>query len=411
LFIWIQKVERDEYVRTLGITEPDVTFLDDPVEVFWGGYSMMQAEFKLIKAARATGNYNKYALISDDCFPILPGDALAARLAASDDLVSFRRQPDSSPFAARYRKFFYYDHPATMARRPNTRSLEIDEKFEQNIAEIAVWRRIGKKAIDVYHGSQFWCLTNTTIDLILDRIETDIHLVKSFQYSALSDELMLQSILGNIGTSDCHSGPVYADYACVPGPRVYTEFSELPYDIDRRHLFIRKISPQASSLLEHMSRNLQSGDTIYGTPSDGCLFGREFTNEAGETVVTLRLRAPIADKGSEWNGLESAAGRQYRWTARDTVTWELDDIEFCPSRVRFVITTAVSSAVGFAKNSRLTYGCQTEHMEFHGSSLVADFAYHQHDRLRVTLTTPPPVSPREARGHPDDRKLGFAIVT
>jgi Core-2/I-Branching enzyme len=405
------KVRRDEYVRVLGTTGRDVTFLDDPVEVFWGGYSMMQAEFKLINAARATGNYNKYALISDDSFPILPGDAIAAKLAVSDDLVSYTRQPDSSPFAARYRKFFCYDHPATMARGHNTRSLEIDEEFEQKIAEIAVWRRIGKKPINVYHGSQFWCLTNSTIDLILDRIGTDIHLVKSFQYSALSDELMFQSILGNIATSDSHTGPVYADYACVPGPRVYTEISELPYDIDRRHLFIRKISPQASSLLEHMSRNLQNGNTIYGAPPDGCFFGREFTNEAGETVVTLRLRAPVVDKGSEWNGLENAGGRQFRWTARDAVTWELDDIEFCPSRVRFVITTVVGSAVGFAEKSRLTYGSQTEHVESHGSSLVADFAYHQHEPLRVTLTTPPPISPREARGHSDDRKLGFAIAT
>ncbi len=68
------------------------------------------------------------------------------------DLITLARPAEGSDFRARYQKFFYYDHPATMMRGHGTRSTEIDEAFEARFAEIAKFRRIGKKAIDVYHG-------------------------------------------------------------------------------------------------------------------------------------------------------------------------------------------------------------------------------------------------------------------
>jgi hypothetical protein len=405
------KASREEYIKAVGTLGREVYFLEDRVKVFWGGYSMMQAEFKLIEAARARNKYDRYLLISDDSIPILPGGALSARLGAAGDLISFMKLHDSSPLMVRYRNFYFYDHPATMARRHEAPSLEIDEEFEQRIAEIAVWRRLGKKPIDIYHGSQFWSLTGSTLERVIETVGTDIHLVRSFTYSATPDELMIQSILGGFWAADSHTAPMYVDFSVAPGPRTYTDFGQLPYDIESRHLFIRKVSPQAIPLLERIARNLRDGKTMYGTDPDESLFGREFTDEIGRTVVAVRLKAPIGEAGPEWHGLEHARGRRFRWTRADTIKWELGRIESCPSRVRFVMTIVMNSAIDFASRCLLIYGAQKKNLEIHGSSLVVDFSYEAPEHSFATLITPPTTSPREASGFPDDRKLGLAIET
>ena len=64
------------------------TFVEDPVEIFWGGYSMVRAELKLLAMARGAGPYEKYLLISDDAFPVHTPDMLAMHFSNPDDQIS-----------------------------------------------------------------------------------------------------------------------------------------------------------------------------------------------------------------------------------------------------------------------------------------------------------------------------------
>jgi len=404
------KADLDRYLSEVGEMKREAYFLEDRLDVFWGGYSMMVAEFRLIEIARANRRYDKYVLISDDTVPILPGKALGERLADADDMISFTHQDHNSPYWARYHKFFLYDHPATMVRGHNTRSVEIDEEFEKKIAEIAVWRRIGKRQLEVYHGSQFWVLTDPSVSRVMACVNSDIHLVKSFEYSALSDELMVQSILGNYLGRNSYSGPVFADFSCVPGPRVFTDVGQLPYDVGDHHLFMRKISPDARSLLAHLTSRLASGETIFGTAPDAQLFSGEIIDAEEKPLLVMRLRAPAQTDDPCWNALERAGPRLYRWTAQSQVQWSLPVPPACPPRVRFVITTTVNSTAEFYSGCTLRYGTQSKVLELRGNSLTADFEYDADQPFAVTLLTPEPISPREARGHPDDRKLGLAIA-
>ena len=73
------KVDLSSYQAALGENAAYCRFVD-PVEVYWGGYSMMEAEFRLIRAARNAGAYDKFLLISDDTLPVFPPDWLNAVL-------------------------------------------------------------------------------------------------------------------------------------------------------------------------------------------------------------------------------------------------------------------------------------------------------------------------------------------
>jgi len=176
------KIERTAYCRKLSAAGQDVQVLEQRLNIFWGGYRMMQAGLILLQAAHETGPYDRYLLISDDSFPVLPAKVLQAYMAEQDDCITMVRQPGGNIYHQRYYNFFFYDHPAVAAR--GERHQEIDQAFEHTIEEIAVLRRIGKKPIDVYFGSQFWALTQATAAYLLDVVRNDLHLVKSFQYAA-----------------------------------------------------------------------------------------------------------------------------------------------------------------------------------------------------------------------------------
>lgn len=400
------KADRESYRTSLGEPGRRCIFIEEPYDVFWGGYTMVLAELKLLATARAAGPYDKFVLLSDDCFPALPPGALRERLQSAADQVTHVLQPSHSPFYARYHGFYCLDHPTTAAKSVGgLQSGSVDESLEEKIAEIGVLRRRGKKPIDVYFGSQFWALTQDSVDLVLRVVAEDAHLCKSFEYSALPDETMIQSILGNYRSGESQtSGPVYADFAFTQrgAPRLIASEADLPLDLQPCHLFFRKVAPDAINLLDAMSKRLLSGQAIGGGI---------FRTDAGGSLVTLRLSAPPDNPGPGWHGLESFGGRTYRWTGHEEMVWNFPDLPLPPGRLRFVITIVVGSGTDFLSECRLTFGGETKPLEYVDGVLSAAFDHDAVTSLQVVLRTPPLTSPRETAGHEDDRKLGLSIAT
>jgi core-2/I-Branching enzyme len=409
-----RKADRARYASVLD--SGALSFVDDPYEVFWGGYSMVQAELRLLKVAHDAGPYDKYLLISDDSFPVLPPDHLAAHFRNSRDQVILVRQRAESPFDRRYREFYCYDHLATTARTNGPRSCLVDEDLEHRIAEVAVLRRIGKKPLSIYFGSQFWALTRESAELVTRTAENDLHLAKSFQYSALPDELMVQSILGNYKYQENqHSGPMYADFSMPFGPRVMSTPADLPLDLQAPHAFLRKISPKATALLEHMSSNLRAGLTLHGVDA------QEHKARATPAVVVgdslhYRLTAPSASTapGPAWHGIESFGGRTYRWTALEEISWQVPELPDLPehcAKIRFLITPVIDSRAEFRQACQLTFSGRTLPLQLQEGNLIAEFPYSRSCKGTVVLKTPKLRSPHEASGMPDQRKLGLSIAT
>lgn len=405
-----KKVARTTYQAAMGIPLPDgCTFVEDPVEVFWGGYSMVRAELKLLAMARDAGPYEKYLLISDDSFPVHTTDMLAKHFSNPEDQISLVPQPERSPFYARYHGFYCYDHHVTAIRTPDRRQGLIDPELEEKVAEIAVLRKMGKTPLQVYYGSQFWALTDASVVMVLQVVGNDQRLVKSFEYAALSDELMIQSILGNYkykGRMD--TAPIYADMT-TGNPRVFTSFSALPLDIQVTHAFIRKISPSARGLHDRMVALLEQRHSLVniGLRHTEHPHGSEADSETAQPV---RLTAPEESTGKVWHGIESFWGRRFRWTAEDTIAWDLPPDQIRIGRVRFVINTVIAPSPSFVAGSRLSFCGETKPVEMDGGVLSATFRCSRVDTRRVVLTTPKLLSPREVSGRPDTRRLGLAIA-
>ena len=245
------KADKLAYQQVLGERAWSCQFIEDPVPVFWGGFSMVEAEFKLIDAALSKGVYDRFLLLSDDSFPVRSLGELQEIVAEDIDRITLVKQPPESGFYKRYYGFFCFDHRATSPRGGHGR--EIDQTLVAKIDEVGSLLQLGKKVIDVYFGSQFWMLRRETVVRIIDICRADTHLWKSFEFAAIPDELMIQSVYGNhLRDSPYANGPVFADFSNGSGPRTYSSLDQLPRELPGHVAFIRKIEPHAGPLLHEL---------------------------------------------------------------------------------------------------------------------------------------------------------------
>lgn len=407
------KVPRDSYIGQLGAAAGDCRYVDDPVSVFWAGFTMIEAELKLIALARRCGAYDKFVLVSDDTLPLYPAGTLNAVLTQDRDFITAVGQPPGSPNATLYAKYLFPDHDLTALKPRQSPTAEIDEMFERAMLDIASLRRIGKKPVDLYYGSQFWALSRESIETILAVVERDRHLMLSFRYSSFSDEMFFHTILGQEKhKGGIASGPVYADFYSDPGKTgVFSAAYELPYDLHGCHLFVRKINPAAGVFLDEALARLMDGHTVFGDDPDTLRSPQNQRNSFRGlgSVTTVRLMAPPADAdtGDVWSGPGRYLQQLYRWTTSAQVRWTVTVPDVPAGRLRCYLPVVISQP-GFLSGSRLTALGQTKPMTDTRYSLIAEFL---HDgiggEIEIVLDTPPPVAADPAR---DPRTLGLGIT-
>lgn len=371
---------------------------------------MLQAEFKLLECAQKHASYDRYLLISDDALPILPPTVMNAILERNTDLISAMPQALSSDAAINYKKFFFYDHPSLMMRAEGSRRPEIDEELEAAVKEISELRKIGKKAVTICYGSQFWALTNDSIELLQEIIRSDRHLVQSFKYSALPDETMVQTIIvSGKHVKGIFSAPVYADFHSQRGgPRVLSSIVGLPFDLEATSMFVRKVAPAAEALMNCVPNRLLNGLTAWGYRPEDTYRGKPIIDEAGKehSVFTFRLGAPSDQEGtSEWHGVEYYLQRPFRWTAAPEVIWRLP-CELPTGTTRFFLPLALGR-YEFVGKIAIRFAGQIKEVLITRQSLIAEFRHGDVPfGAEVALLTPAPIIPP---GGTDSRAIGLGI--
>ena len=252
------KLPLEEYKARIGPHAVACHFIEQRFDIFWGGFNMVRAEVSLLRAAYgAARDYTNFALISDDSFPLLPPSTLAAFLQNDRERISIRRIDETDPFWARYHNLFYFDHPATSLHGRPIESAFVDGRLFAAIDDMKHLRSTGKSRIEVFYGSQWWSLSRDTAGLVLRIFEDDVRLRKSFEYSAVPDEMYIQSIVGNNVPErvSCLS-PMLVDWAREPRPFVFTSAEQAADQVRPHHAFLRKVTSGARDFLLTMQGRL-----------------------------------------------------------------------------------------------------------------------------------------------------------
>lgn len=204
---------------------------------------MIDATFCLIRAAASRGHYTNFALVSDDTMPLLVGDALHRYLKHDLDRISLRRLESSDPFFLRYKRFYCFDHIATSLFGRSIETSHIDDEFLDKIHRLEILKNKGKAVLDVFYGSQWWCLTRSSIESLINIHENDSWIRESFEFSAVPDEMYIHSVIGRNLLQRCvANGPVFVDWSRLPRPYVFKAITEVAHIDTGAWCFVRKCS-------------------------------------------------------------------------------------------------------------------------------------------------------------------------
>ncbi len=211
-------------------------------EVFWGGWSMMQATLALIDAARAAGPHRRYVLVSGDALPVLPADLLEAKLLDdSREFIELRHVPDDpslagqdmqaaiarhgwvqpwrlhNPVAWDHRLLNPFHREAAAAHYcvSQDRLDWIRGDLERLTRDMLAHLRPSRPFREFFYGAQWWALTAATLEAILPELR-DADMQRFFRFIQMPDEHMLQTMLGNrrdiLAATSVAGTPMWTDH-------------------------------------------------------------------------------------------------------------------------------------------------------------------------------------------------------
>ena len=243
--------------------EPNVV-LAKRVACGWGEYSLVQASFNMLDAARKNfDGITHYFLVSGDCYPTKSAAWIHAQLAPNDrDFIEFN-------------DFFESDWIKTGLKEDRLiyRHLVNERKHKKTFyALLNAQQKLGlsrglPKDLTIKIGSQWWCLRAQTVDAMYAFLKQRPDVLRFFKTTWIPDEIAFQTIIAHC-----------ADHAEIvsrpPTTLVFTDYG-MPVTFYRDHwemikreprFFARKVTEHDESLRADMLAHYNSGEMADAGP-------------------------------------------------------------------------------------------------------------------------------------------------
>jgi hypothetical protein len=214
--------------------------------VYWGGFSLIQAELNVLRAAFNNG-YHYYHLLSGSDLPLVSQECLHARLEESD-----REYVDIDPGCesfAHWKVAYYHLLVETRFYRRLWAYRQLGHALVK-LQALAGIDRTRKTGLQFLHGSAFFSITHAFAEYVLDREEW---VRRNFHHTLIGEEVFMQTLLMSspfqsrlAGRGALKTGNLrYIDWARKTGNSPYTfrmsDLEELK-SASRQYLFARKFS-------------------------------------------------------------------------------------------------------------------------------------------------------------------------
>lgn len=212
-FVHVDKKSNLALFSTLAEMEC-VTFLEDRVDVKWGGWSQVEATLKLIRAAlNSHHDFEYFTLLSGTHFPLRPVKKILEYYNISkNEYINIVEVPNRELNKDMRRFYAYY---LEGAHRPKGRFQFMKSLAYRAISHLPL-RSPGKSIPGwrLYAGSNWWTLSLQAIEHIMATIDRTPALVDFFRFVRCSDESFFQTILGNsLFINNCARADVFTDWS------------------------------------------------------------------------------------------------------------------------------------------------------------------------------------------------------
>ncbi len=173
-------------------------FIEDRTIVSWAGISQVDATLKLIKAALDTGNkYSHLILLSGSDYPIKKPEYINSffNQQPEKEFIRFIDMRESPQHYMKQIKHKWFKEPLY---HTSFKSLQLFDKVIRRTANfLQLNNNWDENAIIPYYGSNWWALTPSCCEFILEYINKnkDYHLINKYTFAP--DEHFFHTLIGN----------------------------------------------------------------------------------------------------------------------------------------------------------------------------------------------------------------------
>ena len=173
------------------VTGENVHFTNRRIPVYWGEFSMVEAILTLLEQALAAPKvYDRFILLTGSDYPLRSKDYIHNFFEKNRlfEYMSMVKMPNKGKPLSRI----------TVYRVPSDQpvvQLLVKVLAKLGLAKRDYRRHLG--GLEPYAGSTSWALTRDACRYILDYIRTNPSLCRFFKNTAVSDEILFPTILGN----------------------------------------------------------------------------------------------------------------------------------------------------------------------------------------------------------------------
>ena len=196
-----------------NLQEFDNIIFTDRTEVWWAGWSQVEAIIRLLRTAYPY-NLDYYILVSGTDYPIRPNSFLYKKLSDGGQFVSLNTGfgiPDADDRV----KYYYFDG----FDRRNLRNIKTVFYFFLERSVKLFLRKTSYPFPQIYYGPSWWALSHDCLKYVLDQVDTHKDYIDFYKTSWAPDESFFQTIIGNSPFfRQCTTNLTYVDWSSVPGP-------------------------------------------------------------------------------------------------------------------------------------------------------------------------------------------------
>lgn len=262
-----QKIEREKIYSNLG-KHSNLFYIEEQesIDVKWGNFSQIEVMLLLMKKA-LDFEFQYFSLISGDDIPILSNKQREKYLEDSykKSVEFIGINPNNDAFdrlAINYPDFFFKKDHSIVGKIKRKLFLFFAKKMKKiDLSHLP----------KLYKGSQWFTLTDKTIQYVFNYINTNPTYLKSFKKSLCCDEVFFQTIIFNnqdlkekiygldSNLLDCEMGGRYIDWITGPDfPKTLDE-SDLNRTYKSQLLFSRKYKENIP--LSTLEKNMEKYST------------------------------------------------------------------------------------------------------------------------------------------------------
>lgn len=229
-----------------------VFLCEEQIAISWGSFSLIEAEYILLKTAYKCGGYSYYHLISGNDIVLKNQDYIHAFFEKTDlEYIHFCSEEDNRLFRERYCLYYFF-------RESVGKTKGIKFIMERCLVHIQKWIKVDrsrKNPLVFYSGSNWFSITEKMVELA---IQSEDWVKSTFKYSFCCDEVFLQTIAMNSNLKE-KIAPVgnLRKIAWVKGEAYVWKEDDLEELLKCEELFARKVSQnQSGKLIENIERQL-----------------------------------------------------------------------------------------------------------------------------------------------------------